>query len=241
MGIRTVLPVALVILFTACTADEPAPPTEGTVVLQAPGPALELTRAQLNGKQLFETVCWTCHGPAGRGDGPVVRAGAVVAPPNFQLEPYQSLDAAELIRRFSGEVAQRGATHPHMQYIASVIEPEVFKEALAFIPSLVYPVEIEGSALAGQQIYQVRCAGCHGEGGQGDGQWAEMLKGLKPANFTQDTLLVARDYDAVFKRIREGGQSIHGSSMPPWGVLFTEGEMWDLVAYLSLFNVGTSN
>ncbi len=67
-----------------------------------------------------------------------------------------------------------------------------------------------------------------------------MLKGTTPADFTSDTLLLSRDYDAVFARIREGGQSLHGSSMPPWGILFNEGEIWDLVAYLSLFTEGTS-
>jgi mono/diheme cytochrome c family protein len=236
------LPAALILLSIACTADEPAPPplTETVAALQAPGPVIELTRSQLNGKQLFETVCWTCHGHAGRGDGPVVLSGSVDAPPSLLGEPYASMNADALIRRFAPELAQVEGEHPHMQYVASVIRSDALHDALAYLEVLSLPTEIDGSAVVGREIYQVRCAGCHGEGGRGDGAWATMLKGAAPADFTSDTLLLSRDYGAVFARIREGGQSLHGSSMPPWGILFNEGEIWDLVAYLSLFTEGTS-
>ena len=61
---------------------------------------------------------------------------------------------------------------------------------------------------------------------------------LAPANFTQDTLLAARDFQAAFEKIRSGGGGVHGSAMPPWGVMLDDGDVWDLVAYISSFQPG---
>ena len=60
---------------------------------------------------------------------------------------------------------------------------------------------------------------------------------VAPAQFPSDTLIAARDWEGLFRRIREGGE-VHGSSMPPWGIMLSEDEMWDLVAYIASFQGG---
>jgi mono/diheme cytochrome c family protein len=125
-----------------------------------------------------------------------------------------------------------------MQYVSSLLRPERFTEALSFIPALSYPPEILGSALAGERLYDYRCSGCHGVSGRGDGTASGSLIQMPPADFTTDTLIAARNWEAVFRRIREGGRAVHGSSMPPWGIVLSEEETWDVVAFLATFQPG---
>jgi len=125
-----------------------------------------------------------------------------------------------------------------MQNVLSIVTEDAFAKALAYIPALTYPPELPGSAIAGRTNYILRCQGCHGTNGTGNGPGAEVLE-LAPANFTQDSLLAARDFEAVFQKIRSGGGGVHGSSMPAWGVMLSDGDVWDLVSYISSFKPGT--
>jgi len=235
---KLVLSVAVV-----AAAGCSVPPDAPTETARASAPMVGhvpvvLTAQQEEGRVIFETMCWTCHGPAGRGDGPAVQAGAITPPPTFHSPSYTEASADELARRFRLGMDGADPNHPHMQFVASLLKPERFNEALSFIPALSYPPEIAGSAFAGKKIFDFRCAGCHGSEGLGDGPAAGALITVRPANFQQDTLLAARNWDAVYNRIKQGGQSVHGSSMPPWGIVLSDNDIWDLVAYLSTFQPG---
>lgn len=237
---RKLFLVTLSAALAACAepAEPPATSAEVTIASATEPVAVPLTELQEEGRGIYETVCWTCHGAAGRGDGPAVQAGSVTPPPTFHTRDYAESSAATLERRFRAGMAGADPNHPHMQYVSSLLRPESFAAALAYIPALAYPTEIPGSAINGGRLYAFRCAGCHGETGQGDGPGSENLIDVLPANFTADTLIAARDWDGLFNRVREGGRTVHGSSMPPWGIILSDGEMWDLVAYLALFQEG---
>ena len=223
----------------ACSAPADAPSGSGSAQVAASEHSpIQLSESQTQGRVIFETMCWTCHGSAGRGDGPAVQAGSIGAPPTFHSQEYSDVSYETLERRFRGGVDGTDENHPHMQYVASLLEPERFAEALSFIPALTYPPELPGSTLAGEAIYEFRCVGCHGVSGRGDGAAAASLANLTPADFTTDTLLASGDWEATYDRIREGGQSMHGSSMPPWGIALSEEDIWDLVAYLATFQPG---
>ncbi len=234
--------VFILALLLGCTGDAPSSGTDESVAQpvvsldQAPS-RLTLTATQQSGKRLYETVCWTCHGLAGRGDGPVVSASAVTSPPSFQIGKYPNMSAEDIRARFRAALDGVDESHPHMRYVMSILQPDRFMEALSYVPALIYPSEIPGSAIAGQVIYEPRCGVCHGETGRGDGAAAESLISAKPADFTQDTLIARRDWVALFQRIRGGGQGRH-TSMPPWGMVFTEAEMWDLVAFIATLQEG---
>ncbi len=240
MGTR-ILPLALLAIVAGACTDDSANARDAPVPAAAAAPAgdaehpFRLTAVEERGREVYETVCWSCHGTAGRGDGPAVRAGTVAHPPDFIAGGYADLTAGELQGRFHALFAGDATDRPHMQYVVSLLNPDRFRDALAFVPALAYPPEIGGSALAGKAMYAYRCAPCHGTSGRGDGPAAAELKEYRPADFTTDTLVAARDYDALFTRVKEGGQRVHGSSMPPWGVVFSDGEIWDLVAYVSSF------
>lgn len=232
--------LALVALLSGC-GEAPPPAEEPAQQLAAApmeGGPITLTAIQEEGRVIYQTICWTCHGTSGRGDGPAAQAGSIPPPPTFHTQDYATATGDELTRRFRVGMDEADPDHPHMQYVASLLRPERFGAALAYVPALAYPPELPGSALAGQEIYAFRCAACHGEDGRGHGSASEALTAAAPADFTQDSLLAARDWDAVHRRIREGGQQVHGSSMPPWGMVLTDAQMWDLVAYLATFQPG---
>lgn len=235
MNARAITAILLVGAVAACSGSDAPGDGQASVGALRTGSPVPLTEGQLRGQVIYETMCWTCHGEDGRGQGPAVEAGTVAAPPTFQTLDYARSSAEDLERRFRPGVGGVDASHPHMQYVASLLQPEHFADALSFIPALSYPTEIPGSALAGQKIFEFRCAACHGDDGRGEGRAAPSLVAMAPADFTTDTLIAQRDWDALFNRISEGGRSVHGSSMPPWGIVLAETQIWDVIAHLATF------
>jgi DMSO reductase family type II enzyme heme b subunit len=93
-----------------------------------------------------------------------------------------------------------------------------------------------GDAAAGKATYERKCAGCHGDKGDGKGPAAELLD-PRPRDFTsgvykiRSTLnRVPTDQD-IFQIITAG---MPGTSMPGWATL-PERERWNLVAYVKTF------
>jgi mono/diheme cytochrome c family protein len=89
----------------------------------------------------------------------------------------------------------------------------------------------------GGGLYARNCAACHGEGGAGDGVYADdlMLAGgmiQSPADFTDPARMLGASPALLQGKILRGGM---GTGMPSWGPVFTEGQTWDLVAYLYSF------
>lgn len=245
MSKRLRIAAAAVLVLTGCVGEPQEPAAQATSsvrsvpVPEAFGPLLaELSPEQLAGKQIYETLCWICHGMAGRADGPTVKAGAVVPPPNFQELGYANLTKWDLEERFRGVFDTTDPAHPHMQPFARLLNPERFEEALAYIPVVAYPPNLPGSSMAGLALYSKDCVACHGQAGDGQGVASQYLTVVKPADFRADTLIARADFDGLFRRIQEGGQAVHGSSMPIWGRVLTEGEIWDLVSYISTFQQG---
>jgi mono/diheme cytochrome c family protein/plastocyanin len=99
----------------------------------------------------------------------------------------------------------------------------------------------------GQEIFGANCAACHGENGAGDGVFAGQLadssgdsesrhitgtQTQRPANFTDPTHMLSTSPAHLQGKIIRGGM---GTGMPYWGAIFTEDQVWALVAYLWTF------
>jgi mono/diheme cytochrome c family protein len=101
------------------------------------------------------------------------------------------------------------------------------------------PLQNERLRSLGRSLYQSRCAGCHGENGDGRGPYAPGLS-VPPTNFTvgvyklrsTPTGSIPTDRD-LFQTVTRG---IHGTPMLPWKQL-TEDERWALVYRLKAFSV----
>lgn len=234
--------LVLAFVLEACQAEAPAPggtggPTSDISVPAEAPPPFSLSEEQVRGKVVYETVCWSCHGSAGRGDGPAVQAGSVTPPRDFQTSPLSPADARRLEAAFRATASLLDPNHPHMANVLGLMDEEAFAAALNYLPALTYPPELPGSALAGHALYSLRCQGCHGASGKGDGPASAGLH-VRPADFTRDTLLANRNFQGAFEKIRQGGGGVHGSSMPAWGVMLKDGDVWDLVAYIAAFQPG---
>ena len=101
----------------------------------------------------------------------------------------------------------------------------------------------------GQQLYALNCAACHGENGSGDGVFANDLAAAgesstqtmvgangmtmqTPIDFTNPTRMLGASPALLQGKILRGGM---GTGMPMWGSIFTEEQIWDLIAYLYSF------
>jgi mono/diheme cytochrome c family protein len=91
------------------------------------------------------------------------------------------------------------------------------------------PIKLSSeSILAGAELYQSNCAGCHGINAEGDGIVAENLNS-KPANLR---LMAGThpDGDLAYKiKIGRG-------AMPGWASTLSNAEVWHLVNYIQLMD-----
>ena len=105
------------------------------------------------------------------------------------------------------------------------------------------------SLVIGKQLYAQNCAACHGENGAGDGVFAGDLKAAgdasqqnmsgvdhmsmqEPADFTDAKRMLGASPALLQGKILRGGM---GTGMPMWGSIFTEEQIWDVIAYLYSF------
>ncbi len=154
---RKFAPIITVLLILGCGEPSETVPAGSSPASAGEGHMpFELTEAQQEGWVIYETMCWTCHGVSGRGDGPAIENGSSTAPSSFHTLDYARASTESLLRRFRGGAGGTEPAPAHMQYVASILEPEHFAHALSFIPVLVFPPEIPGSALAGKHIFDDR-------------------------------------------------------------------------------------
>ena len=101
----------------------------------------------------------------------------------------------------------------------------------------------------GKQLYTQNCAACHGENGAGDGVFADDLAEAgeasmqsmtgaenmimqTPVDFTDPKRMLGASPALLQGKVLRGGM---GTGMPMWGSIFTEEQIWDLIAYLYSF------
>jgi len=95
----------------------------------------------------------------------------------------------------------------------------------------------------GQKLFAQNCAACHGEKGAGNGVFADKVagnfgKGMsntsngRPVDFTDAKRMLGASPALLQGKILRGGM---GTGMPSWGSIFTEEQIWDLIAYLYSF------
>jgi mono/diheme cytochrome c family protein/plastocyanin len=90
-------------------------------------------------------------------------------------------------------------------------------------------------------LYARDCAACHGLAGTGDGPAGAALPGMQkmdpqmpagPARFTDAGQMLSASDALLQGKILRGGM---GTGMPEFGSLYTDAQMWDMVAYLRTF------
>jgi mono/diheme cytochrome c family protein len=97
----------------------------------------------------------------------------------------------------------------------------------------------------GGELFAQNCAACHGERGAGDGVFADELNTAAmpgsmsgaamwqpPADLADPVRMLAASPALLQGKILRGGM---GTGMPSWGPIFTDDQVWELVAYIYSF------
>lgn len=187
----------------------------------------------LEGRRLYLTFCFACHGKTGKGDGPFA-SRLPVKPRDHTDDQYMSQKSdQDLFNAISGGgEAFHGSRF--MPFWNKTFSEEQIWDLVAYLRSLHRP-HMQGDATRGEALYKKYCWICHGEEGRGDGPIAQSVGqfGATPLDFTNKKLMDTRtDLDLYFA-IFGGGEGIGKSRyMPAWGGSLSEQQIWDLVAYL---------
>lgn len=96
------------------------------------------------------------------------------------------------------------------------------------------PIIKKGNPAEGREVYTMFCTNCHGEKGEGNGPVASVAKmDPKPKNHTDGKYMNERKNEDLFKVIKVGGKGVDKSVyMPAFGMILSEEEIWNLIAYL---------
>lgn len=169
------------------------------------------------GKALFAQRCSVCHGDAGKGDG--VTAAALKPPPaNFTAAKYDENYLEHVL--WSGIP---GTTMPAQQDLSAVDRAALVKFVSSLAPAAPEVGKPEVISF-GKDVYEIRCAACHGVGGDGSGVSRTRFT-RPPADFTRKQPTRER----IINVLEHG---IPGTAMTPMKRLLNAKEVDAVVAYL---------
>ena len=163
------------------------------------------------GKAIYEEKCLPCHGSTGMGDGP--QAGNLPATP----PAIGSVDVARLARPADWfTVVSEGRIDRFMPGFAGSLNDRQRWDVVAYVFTLSrQSIDLN----VGKQVYEARCASCHGDRGQGSAENA-------PDWTNQQRLAGLSDLE-LEKAVVEGQ-----GSMPAFGDQLSAGERAAVVAYI---------
>lgn len=88
----------------------------------------------------------------------------------------------------------------------------------------------------GKRLFTQYCGVCHGDAGDGSGQYYGFSLKPSPANFTDKAFMKTLSDESIYKVISEGSVSVGKSKMcPPWGKTLNREEIDFLVDYVKTF------
>jgi mono/diheme cytochrome c family protein len=169
------------------------------------------------GKALFAQRCAVCHGDAAKGDG--VTAKALKPPPaDLTAARFDPLGLEHVLRE-----GVPGTSMPSHQDLAAVDREALVRFVASLGPPSPAPAKAEAVAF-GRDVYEIRCAACHGQGGDGSGV-ARTRFTRPPADFTRKQPTRERIVQVL-------EQGIPGTAMTPMRRLLSDKELDAVVAYL---------
>ena len=185
------------------------------------------------GQALYTTMCATCHGPYGRGDGPALQY-LEIRPPDFTEPTFFGDRSDDAIVAVLLEKAKHPETAHSPMVMAGVVKKDSLGDAVHYARSLGAPGQ-HASLAAGRDVYVSICWACHGVTGNGQGPAAKNL-GAKPRDFTSKEFQIAGREDEIYKTIALGAaKSFHGSeSMIAWKGALTDQQIKDVMAYIRM-------
>lgn len=199
--------------------------------------ALASPPAAYEGRRLYVSYCQLCHGPAGKGDGPLAKAMKIN--PADLTTTVRSRSDTILTKIITGEGRQTitGRDRHNLLNEAMPEWKDVFNKSqihsliayLRFLGSAKY--DLMGDPERGLELYQKYCHVCHGEEGDGDGIMTNLM-GIMPMDHTNPNETNRLDNAELVKSILDG----KGRFMPAWRGILSQVEVEALVSYIRLLS-----
>lgn len=179
------------------------------------------------GRKLFTTYCYLCHGMSGKGDGPLA-ANMKVAPIDLTKPKLGQKTEAEIQCLIDGSCKSH-ASSDMSKWSRYIPEPKM-KALVSYVRYLSTSKNpLIGNPDAGEHVYEQYCSPCHGKKGKGDGIMGGILS-VKPADHTNSEKMDNRSNTELIEIITNGRGK--DSLMPGWKGILSEKEIDDVVSYM---------
>jgi cbb3-type cytochrome c oxidase subunit III len=189
------------------------------------------------GRRLYISYCQLCHGPGGKGGGPL--AEVMQISPADLTTTVRSRSDTILTKIITGEGRQT-ITGRDRHNLLSDAMPEwkgVFTESqikaliayLRFLGRAKH--DLMGDPEVGMQLYQKYCHVCHGVEGDGDGIMTNLM-GIMPMDHTNPNETNSLDNNELMDSILDG----QGKYMPAWRGILSQSDVEALVSYIRLLS-----
>ena len=89
----------------------------------------------------------------------------------------------------------------------------------------------QGALESGKQLYQQRCAPCHGSDGKANTPTAQALN-PKPRDHTDGSYMNVLSSEHLFKAIKQGGTAVGKSPIMPPQADLSEQQVHDIIAFV---------
>lgn len=193
--------------------------------------------AAYEGRRLFVSYCQLCHGPGGKGDGPLARAMKIN--PADLTTTVRSRSDTILRKIIIGQGRQtitgrerHNLLSESMPEWGSVFSGQQIEALIAYLRFLGRSRhELMGDPELGSRLYGKYCKVCHGEDGDGDGIMTQII-GITPMDHTNPNEINRLDNGELMLSILDG----KGRFMPPWRGILSESDVEALVSYIRLLS-----
>lgn len=193
--------------------------------------------AAYEGRRLFVSYCQLCHGPEGRGDGPLAKQMGIT-PANL-LTTLRSRSDTILKKIITGRGRQTitgrdrhnllSDAMPEWETVFTDEQVDALIAFLKFLSTSKHPMM--GDPDVGYRVYQKYCAVCHGEEGDGEGVMTNLIR-FQPADHTNPNEMNLLTNQHLIEIIEQG----KGQYMPAWKDILTRSEIEALVSYIRLLS-----
>lgn len=199
-------------------------------VVASPPPAFE-------GRRLFVSYCQLCHGPDGKGEGPLAKK-----------MNFRPADLTVTVRARSDTILKKIITGQGRQTITGRDRHNLISDAMPEWGGVFDNAQVEaliaylrflstskhtlmGDPETGFALYQKYCAVCHGSEGEGDGIMTQLMQ-IKPVDHTNPNNINPINNHELINIIRTG----KGQYMPGWRGILSRNEIEALVSYIRLLS-----
>ena len=189
------------------------------------------------GRRLYVSYCLLCHGPQGKGDGPLAKA-MDISPANLSTTVRSRSDTI-LTKIITGEGRQTitgrdrhnllNEAMPEWKDVFSQTQVQALIAYLRFLSRAKH--DLMGDPEFGMELYQKYCQVCHGAEGEGDGIMTKLM-GITPMDHTNPNETNSLTNEDISRSILDG----KGRYMPAWRGILSQGDVEALVSYIRLLS-----